>query len=300
VSEEQRLDRSVLEGKKADEVRAIAAAVGVPLSGRPTKAGVIDQILQFTGVTVSDQSSESAVATKPRRARTPRAKTEAEATSSSPSADAPAAPNKAASTEAAPEAKEAKESNGRSGRGGGSRDAADRGATDKASPNGSSGKGDEGTSSAATTGEEGANPRPQRNNDRNNNRGFDTYDAQGGGRNSRRRRGRRERGPAGQGGQGGQGNADRGNRNTGGGENYDRNVEQAEAAFQGEPVPVTGFLELRDEGFGFLRTNGFLASAKDVYVPVSQVRKYVCVRVTTLSAPVVLPLVTRSTQRYWL
>jgi len=37
VSDEQQLNRSVLEAKKADELKAIAAAVGVSLSGRPTK-----------------------------------------------------------------------------------------------------------------------------------------------------------------------------------------------------------------------------------------------------------------------
>src|SRR5690242_14162372 len=59
VSDEQQLNRSVLEAKKADELKAIAAAVGVSLSGRPTKAGVIDQILNFTGVTVADSNGSS-------------------------------------------------------------------------------------------------------------------------------------------------------------------------------------------------------------------------------------------------
>jgi transcription termination factor Rho len=47
-----------------------------------------------------------------------------------------------------------------------------------------------------------------------------------------------------------------------------------EQQFQGEPVPVAGLLDLRDEGFGFLRTNGYLASPKDVYVSISQVRRF--------------------------
>ncbi|HEY3700891.1 MAG TPA: transcription termination factor Rho, partial [Acidimicrobiales bacterium] len=47
-----------------------------------------------------------------------------------------------------------------------------------------------------------------------------------------------------------------------------------EPQFQGEPVPVKGLLDLRDEGFGFLRTNGFLPSPKDVYVSISQVRRF--------------------------
>jgi transcription termination factor Rho len=47
-----------------------------------------------------------------------------------------------------------------------------------------------------------------------------------------------------------------------------------EQAFNGEPVPVSGFLDLRDEGYGFLRTNGYLAGPDDVYVSISQVRRF--------------------------
>jgi transcription termination factor Rho len=47
-----------------------------------------------------------------------------------------------------------------------------------------------------------------------------------------------------------------------------------EPQFQGEPVPVEGLLDLRDEGYGFLRTNGYLASGNDVYVSLSQVRRF--------------------------
>jgi transcription termination factor Rho len=42
----------------------------------------------------------------------------------------------------------------------------------------------------------------------------------------------------------------------------------------GEPVEVAGLLELRDEGYGFLRTTGYLAGARDVYVSASQVRRF--------------------------
>jgi transcription termination factor Rho len=48
----------------------------------------------------------------------------------------------------------------------------------------------------------------------------------------------------------------------------------ADAPFTGEPIDVEGFLDLRDEGFGFLRTAGFTASPRDVYVSVSQVRRF--------------------------
>ena len=47
-----------------------------------------------------------------------------------------------------------------------------------------------------------------------------------------------------------------------------------EAPYSGEPVPVDGLLDLRDEGYGFLRTNGYLAGPKDVYVSLSQVRRF--------------------------
>ncbi|MDQ1438485.1 MAG: transcription termination factor Rho [Acidimicrobiaceae bacterium] len=80
-----------------------------------------------------------------------------------------------------------------------------------------------------------------------------------GNRRNRRRRGRdRERGPGG----------------GGGGIERDLQGSGQEPVFQGEPVPVSGLLDLRDEGFGFLRTSGFLASQKDVYVSISQVRRF--------------------------
>ena len=48
----------------------------------------------------------------------------------------------------------------------------------------------------------------------------------------------------------------------------------ADLPFTGEPVDVEGFLDLRDEGFGFLRTEGFKPGPRDVYVSVSQVRRF--------------------------
>ena len=47
-----------------------------------------------------------------------------------------------------------------------------------------------------------------------------------------------------------------------------------EGQFSGDPVAVTGYLDLRDEGYGFLRTDGFLPSINDVYVSISQVRRF--------------------------
>jgi transcription termination factor Rho len=47
-----------------------------------------------------------------------------------------------------------------------------------------------------------------------------------------------------------------------------------DATWQGELVPVKGLLDLREEGYGFLRTSGYLPSPKDVYVSVSQARRF--------------------------
>ncbi len=52
-----------------------------------------------------------------------------------------------------------------------------------------------------------------------------------------------------------------------------RDHQGAEEQWDGEPVDVEGHLDLRDEGYGFLRTVGFKASKKDAYVSVKQVRQ---------------------------
>ncbi len=70
-------------------------------------------------------------------------------------------------------------------------------------------------------------------------------------RNSRRRRGREPRGE----------------REFQGGANPD-------APYSGELVEVRGLLDLRDEGYGFLRCDGYLPSSKDVYISISQARRF--------------------------
>jgi transcription termination factor Rho len=47
-----------------------------------------------------------------------------------------------------------------------------------------------------------------------------------------------------------------------------------EQPYTGELVEVKGLLDLRDEGYGFLRCDGYLPSNKDVYVSISQARKF--------------------------
>jgi transcription termination factor Rho len=65
-------------------------------------------------------------------------------------------------------------------------------------------------------------------------------------------------------------------RDRGGERDRDRQGPQPEndAPFVGEPVDVEGYLDLRDEGYGFLRLKGFLPSKDDVYVSVKQARQF--------------------------
>jgi transcription termination factor Rho len=41
-----------------------------------------------------------------------------------------------------------------------------------------------------------------------------------------------------------------------------------------EPVDVAGYLDIRDEGYGFLRVNGYLPTKDDAYVPLKLARQY--------------------------
>jgi len=57
-------------------------------------------------------------------------------------------------------------------------------------------------------------------------------------------------------------------RRRGRGRGRDRDDDGAKA----EPEPVEGYLDLREEGYGFLRVDGYLPSKDDIYVSVKQVR----------------------------
>ena len=47
-----------------------------------------------------------------------------------------------------------------------------------------------------------------------------------------------------------------------------------EEQWDGEPVEVEGYLDMRDEGYGFLRTNNYKPSKADAYVSVKQAHQY--------------------------
>lgn len=76
-----------------------------------------------------------------------------------------------------------------------------------------------------------------------------------GNRNRRRRRGRngRDEGPQGE-------------------DRY--GVEDTDAPISTEPVKVEGYLDLRDEGYGFLRVGGYQPTREDAYIPVKLTRQF--------------------------
>ena len=91
-------------------------------------------------------------------------------------------------------------------------------------------------------------------------------------RNARRRRRRRNKNRAGEGTQ-----PVNGERSDQPRDRQDRPEQRDRSEgeqFNLEPVEVAGYLDLRDEGYGFLRVNGYLASRDDAYIPVKLTRQY--------------------------
>ena len=234
------LERAALERKDRDELQTIAEAMGGKPGSRARKGEIIDLILELAGVTESASAGEPAPAGDA-------AEAEREAS--------PATATDAASGAAVDDESATPSSNGKGARGGGAKagggkgrgdeeqvasDAADHG--DAAESGGSRGGGSKGGGSKGEGNDDGGTQGEEAKGDAGKERG-DGGDEPESGNRRRRRRGRGDR-PAG------------------------------DEPWQGEPVPVEGLLDLRDEGYGFLRLHGYLASKDDVYVSVRQVRQF--------------------------
>jgi transcription termination factor Rho len=79
------------------------------------------------------------------------------------------------------------------------------------------------------------------------------------------------------------GNKNDGNKNDGGQSDPEpgnkrrrrrRGRDRDELPWEGEPISVDGFLDLRSDGYGFLRVEGGIPSRDDCYVPVKMVRDF--------------------------
>jgi transcription termination factor Rho len=63
-------------------------------------------------------------------------------------------------------------------------------------------------------------------------------------------------------------------RERGGEREFQGTPGQDTGPYNGELVEVRGLLDLREEGYGFLRCDGYLPSSKDVYISISQARRF--------------------------
>ena len=116
-------------------------------------------------------------------------------------------------------------------------------------------------SSPAPAPERQNNPPRQNNNQQRERQPRDFGNEQGGRNNRRNRRNRNDRG-------------DRGNSNAGRERFGGEAMPNADQPYDGELVEVQGLLDLRDDGYGFLRVKGFHPSPNDVYVSINQVRRF--------------------------
>ncbi|HXA74059.1 MAG TPA: transcription termination factor Rho [Acidimicrobiales bacterium] len=275
MTAEQQLERSVLEGKEREELSAIAQAMSLKTNSRTKKADIIDQILDATGVTSGSQAAsngdgEGGDTNGVKPSRRTRSVSASASSGSDEAADTVAGSPSAGAGDATPTTASAdSEGAGSEVSAGGTPSA---GVTATAEASSSSPSTDSGPAifveppDLAT----GTEPAPRQNgqggggqgggggnrnrqNQNQNRQGGSQGDGDVGNRRSRRRRGR-ERG-------GGQGGELQG----GGGQDQ---------PYTGELVEVKGMLDLRDEGYGFLRCEGYLPSTKDVYVSISQARRF--------------------------
>jgi transcription termination factor Rho len=249
MTAEQQLERSVLEGKERDELSAIAQAMSLKTTSRTKKADIIDQILDATGVTSGSATAGSsngdgghaeANGAKPTRRSRSATATASDTDSAASSGSADGEVGGSATESVAPAATATAEAAGRG----------DTGPAVFVEPPELADGGDPAPRQNGQN-SQGQNQPGNRNRQNQNNQNRNQPDGDVGNRRSRRRRGR-ERG-----GQGGE--------LQGGGQ---------EQPYSGELVEVKGMLDLRDEGYGFLRCEGYLASPKDVYVSISQARRF--------------------------
>lgn len=269
MSEARGLDRSSLEAKKVDELRKIAKTAGISIPARASKSAVVDQLMsaggssQPSGGKMTDVSASSGATApaapaggegddKPRRR--PRLRAGEEVVNMRAPERVSQEAQKDASGDAAAvrlAAKAEREQSESSSGGSDSSGPEDSGSSDKSSDRPSD---KDGSQQAQSGGREPRSRNRERNNRNREDRNFESFsNDNSSSRSSRRRRNR---------------NRNRDERMA------PQHTAEADAAFDGVPDPVSGVLELHDQGFGYIRVKNFSITANDVYVPVSQVRKY--------------------------
>ena len=246
----QALEQSVLETKDKDQLLAISKALGVKVTARSKKADIISAILATTGGSSAGDATDQPASSGAEKASTSGGGRSATSTAE----DAPSEKNDDSTASAPPQQ---------------AAEAAPAPATDEEPPaewelefsaepaedvakDGSSERGGQNRDGQQRDGQ-----RQQRNGQRDGQRQDGPRDADGESRNRRRRRrrkgGRPDEGPQGE----------------------DRDfLEDDDTPVSNDPVPVDGYLDMRDEGYGFVRVNNYLSSKKDAYVPVRMSRQF--------------------------
>ena len=236
-------ERGALDGKDREQLQAIAGALGLKAVSRLKKAELVDAILGATngasnGGEASRGSSTDAAA-KPRKIRSTSQKSDLDALAEEEAAIA-------ATSGGEPEIVPVRVR----------RSGADMNADANASP-----------SSPATS----SNPATSENRDTAESHDTDsdpqsqTHDFGGSSPVSSQQGGGPDYEPGGN---------KRRRRRRGRDRDRDRGFEQRPEEVSGEAVDVEGLLDLRDEGYGFLRTGSYLAGRDDAYVSASQVRRF--------------------------
>ena len=239
MSAGQDFDPSLLEGKDRAELVAIATSLGEKPPSRAKKADIVAHILRLVGADGSSGSDtapdQSAVSSEGASNRGPAA---VESSSDEPQG----------ADEGGTSSREGGNDSGRQrnrgGQGGDGRGGGDRGGGDRGQPRQQGGQGQQG-------GQESGGQRSD-NGDQAQSDGQQQQGQQGGqsegeaesGNRRRRRRGR------------------------------DRNRSDQDDQVHAEPVAAEGVVDLRDEGYGFLRVAGYLPSKDDAYISVKQVRQF--------------------------
>jgi transcription termination factor Rho len=250
-------DRSALEGKLIPELQRIAQEMGIEGTQRLRKAGLIDAIVARSGEETGAAGTGAEPAPSGNGGRVGNGRGRAAASSEDPSATEPGPTPEAGSDrdEAPATNDEAERSDGvaadaaqatsdeRQGRDRGERpDNAERGGRDR-NRNQDRGQGDR----------ENRGDRDRNQNDRDRNQGGDRENR--GERENRRQRPSREERRR---------------------QREERRLrEEQERAEELQNAPVhTGILDLLPDGYGFMRTSGYTPGPEDIYVSLSQVRRF--------------------------
>ncbi len=293
------LEQSMLESKDKDTLLEMAKALGVKVTARQKKSDIIDKILDTTGPSappapVAETPSDNGAADG---SDTPAAPTTASSPERSEPKTAPsaveAAPAAAAEVVLGPDGEPLADWEIELAKSGGSADADSKDDTSspRISPNGESrndrsrndqnrgdqkrndqSRGDRKGGDQSGQGQSGQGSQGQGNQGGRNDQGGQSdrnRSSQGGGQRNdnrnnepgegNRRRRRRRKGRGGQ--EGPQGE--------------DVELIEQDSGFEStEPVDVEGYLDIRDEGYGFLRVNGYLPSKQDAYIPLKLARQY--------------------------